>query len=225
MIKFIEIAGSLIYIALIVYMGFYIYRNSKGKTDHSFFAAMILVLAISESVYIMPRIYAVLTTGIENNLKLLGWAKIIQFIGLSLFLIMFIQLSRLRFNIKRTAPVNKLLYGIMLLRIVIGLLPQNGWFDTTFIRTFLILRTVVLAFYIFALSTTIYVHSIKPYNRSMLPIIAVLIPLFAFIEPQFLNSADRWLTFFMVVLRGLLLLGIVAFYYKEVRKDNELSRY
>ncbi|MDY0235660.1 MAG: hypothetical protein RBR71_06505 [Gudongella sp.] len=225
MITFIEIVGSLIYLALILYMGFYIDRNNKGESDHAFFGLMTMVLAISESAYIIPRSYAILTTGVENNLKLLGWAKLVQFIGLSLFFIMFIHLYRLRFNIKRSPSVNKLLYGIMLFRIVIGVLPQNNWFDITFDRTFLIVRTVILALYIFALSTTIYMHSIKPHNRSLLPIIAVLIPLFAFIEPQFLNPVNIWLNFFIVILRGLILLGIVAFYYKEVRKEDELSRF
>ena len=225
MIKFMEITGSLIYIALIVYMGLYINVKSKGESDQTFFSLMAIVLAISESAYIIPRIYSVLTTGIENKLRLLGWAKIAQFLGLSLFFIMFIHLYKLRFHLKRSPSVDKLLYALMTFRIIIGLLPQNNWFDISINRTFLLLRTIILGLYLFILLTTICMHSIKSNEKSLLPIIGVLIPIFVFIEPQFLNPSNKWLNLLIVVLRALLFIGIVVFYYKEVRKDNELSRF
>ena len=223
--KILEPLGFLVYIVILLYMGIYIYRNHNGNRVHMAFASLAMTLAIGESIYFVSRIYALITTGLEDNLKLLGWGRIGHLIVMTLFFSMLIDLNKECFGLRKRVPLDKLLYGLLIFRVVIGIFPQNGHFQLQPDRTFLMLRTVPLIAYLAIVAVVIIICSWKR-GASGMPLLAViLVPLGFIVEPDLIeNSSYLWLVIKSVI-RSLLLLGIVFIGYKEVRKANELSRF
>ncbi|MGM0396952.1 MAG: hypothetical protein ACQEP4_07840 [Bacillota bacterium] len=223
--KVIEPLGFLIYIILLLYMGVYIYRNHKCNKVHMIFGSMALTLAIGEALYIIPRTYALLTTGLEDNLTLLGWGRIGHMIVITLFFSMLIDLKRESFELRKKVPLDKFLYGLLLFRVVLGIFPQNGHFQLEPDRTFLILRTIPLIAYLGIIALVIITLSIKRGNMNMTLLALVLLPIGVLVEPEFIQTTAYWQLIIKAALRGLLLLGIVFIGFKDVRRANELSRF
>lgn len=223
--KVIEPLGFLIYMTLLLYMGIYIYRNHYGTKVHMVFGSMAITLAIAESIYFIPRIYGLITTGLEENLLLLGWGRIGHLLVITLFFSMFIDLKKESFGIKKKIPLDKLLYGLLIFRVAIGLLPQNQYFQLEGNRTFLLLRTVPLIVYLLIIALVIVLYSLKKGEKDMVAIAIMLIPLGFLVNPNFVKVSNYSELAIKAVIRCLLLLGIVFIGFKEVRKSNELKRF
>lgn len=223
--KILEPLGFLVYIAILIYMGIYIYRNHNGNKVHMAFGSLAVTLAIGESIYFLPRIYALITTGLEDNINLIGWGRLGHLIVMTLFFSMLIDLNKECFGLRKKVPLDKLLYGLLVFRVVIGIFPQNGHFQLQPDRTFLFLRTVPLVAYLVVVAIVIIICSWKKGSNGM-PLLAImLLPLGLVIEPELFESSSYLVLVAKSALRALLLLGIVFIGFKQVRKANELSRY
>lgn len=223
--KILEPLGFLVYIVILLYMGIYIYRNHNGNRVHMAFGSLGMTLAIGESIYFIPRIYALITTGFEENLTLLGWGRIGHLIVMTLFFSMLIDLNKECFGLRKKVPLDKVLYGLLVFRVVIGVFPQNGHFQLQPDRTFLLLRTIPLIAYLIIVAIVIIICS---WNRGTpgMPLLAfMLIPLGFIVEPEFIGNSSYVMLAIKSVIRALLLLGIVFIGFREVRKANELSRF
>jgi len=223
--KIIEPLGFLVYMVILIYMGIYIYRNHNGNRVHMAFGSLAITLAIGESIYLIPRIYALITTGLEENLMLLGWGRIGHLVVMTLFFSMLIDLNKECFGLRRKVPLDKLLYGLLVFRVVIGVFPQNGHFQLEPNRTFLLIRTIPLIAYLIIVAIVIIICSWNRGVRGMPLLAMMLVPLGFTVEPELIENSSYIMLLMKSVVRGLLLLGIVFIGYKEVRKANELSRY
>ena len=223
--KILEPLGFLIYIVILLYMGIYIYRNHSGNRVHIAFGSLAITLAIAEGIYFIPRIYALITTGLEENLRLLGWGRIGHLIVMTLFFSMLIDLNKECFGLRRKVPLDKLLYGLLVFRVIIGIFPQNGHFQLQPDRTFLLLRTIPLIAYLIIVAIVMIICS---WNRGAtgMPLIAVmLVPLGFIVELELIENSSYIILAIKSVIRAMLLLGIVFIGFKQVRKANELSRF
>ncbi len=223
--KIIEPLGFLIYLVIIIYMGVYIYRNHNENRVHMAFGSMALTLAIGEMLYLIPRIYSLITTGLEDNLRLLGWGRIGHMIVLTLFFSMLIDLSKECFRLRKKVPLDKLLYGLLIFRVVIGIFPQNAHFQLEPDRTFLMLRTVPLIVYLVIVALVVILCSWNKRSKGMMLLAIILVPLGFVIEPEFIQTSSYLELAIKSVIRALLLLLILFIGFKQVRNANELSRF
>jgi hypothetical protein len=225
MVKLLEAAGFALYLITILYIGTYISRNNTGNKSHLVFGYLAFILAMAESLYFIPRLYGLLTDGLENHLRILGFGRIGQMLILTLFFLMLTDLVKVRFNLKRKLPMDKLLLALLLFRAVIGLFPQNQWFQLVPDSTFIFLRYIPLVLYVLFLTMTILAHSLKKNDPSFVVISILLLILLMFVEPSIWSIEKIWLTYIMASARGILFVTILFIGFREVRKDNELSRY
>lgn len=99
-------------------------EQTKGAKK---FGLMALILAGGDSFHLLPRVLSHLTPdGFIRYAALLSWGKLITAITMTIFYLLFFSYYQDRTGDQAPAK-KKLLYGLALIRLLLLLLPQNGW--------------------------------------------------------------------------------------------------
>lgn len=88
---------------------------------------MAALLGAGDSFHLIPRAYALWTTGLEANAASLGIGKFITSITMTIFYLILYYIWRERNEIKDHAGLTKVMWALSLIRIALCLLPQNQW--------------------------------------------------------------------------------------------------
>lgn len=88
---------------------------------------MAALLGAGDSFHLVPRSYALWTTGLEANAAALGVGKLITSITMTLFYLILYYVWRERYQIKERKGLTAVMWALSVLRIVLCLLPQNQW--------------------------------------------------------------------------------------------------
>ncbi len=116
----------------VFYLGFAIITGLtmliKGKSPlvrkAGFMAAL---LGGGDSFHLVPRVYALWTTGLEDNAAALGIGKFITSITMTIFYLILYYIWRERYHIKDRSGLTVTMWGLSVIRIGLCLLPQNQW--------------------------------------------------------------------------------------------------
>lgn len=93
------------------------------------FGRMAVVLGVGDSFHLIPRMYALWTTGLEANAAFLGAGKLITSITMTIFYFILYYIWRERYGIKERKNITVIMWVLTIARIVLCLLPQNDWFS------------------------------------------------------------------------------------------------
>lgn len=88
---------------------------------------MAALLGAGDSFHLVPRSYALWTTGLEANAAALGVGKLITSITMTLFYLILYYVWRERYQIKERKGLTAAMWALSVLRIALCLLPQNQW--------------------------------------------------------------------------------------------------
>lgn len=126
--KYGESTFDILYLLFAIISGIYMLIKAKDKTGKAMGLAA-LILGLGDSFHLVPR---VLNYFINSDFSTtLGVGKLVTSVTMTIFyIIMFyiwIVLYKEKYNVKLSVVVTIL----ALLRIIICLFPQNGWFDNT----------------------------------------------------------------------------------------------
>lgn len=88
---------------------------------------MAALLGAGDSFHLVPRSYALWTTGLEANAAALGVGKLITSITMTLFYLILYYVWRERYQIKERKGLTAVMCALSVLRIALCLLPQNQW--------------------------------------------------------------------------------------------------
>lgn len=88
---------------------------------------MAALLGAGDSFHLVPRSYALWTTGLEANAAALGIGKLITSITMTIFYMILYYIWRERYEIKDRKNLTTVMWILALLRIGLCLLPQNQW--------------------------------------------------------------------------------------------------
>ena len=117
---------DIIYLLFVTGMGIYLITKSKDK-DSKMFGIMAVVLGAGDAFHLIPRIFALNTaSGFVVYQSALGIGKAITSITMTLFYILLYYIFIERYNIKNKT-LDMGMWGLAIIRIVLGLLPQNQW--------------------------------------------------------------------------------------------------
>ncbi len=171
----IESLLSISFIAIILYIGYVIY-SSDFRSDYLYIAYSAFAIAISYSIYLIPRLLGMLIN--SNNMKaLLGYTLMFKEIIITLFLLYLLNFLCTRYSFKRKT-LNNTMYGLAALRIVLLLLPYNNWATT---RSVLFTTLSVLPFlFSGTLLVLLYRQKSIKYRDESLSFFWVVIALFVF---------------------------------------------
>lgn len=122
-----ETAFDIVYLVTVLTLGIMMIVKSNGKKQYFLFGIMAVVLGAGDSFHLVPRAIALCTTGLESYTVALGVGKFITSITMTIFYILLYYVWRLRYQVEGKNHLTFLVYILALARIVLCLMPQNGW--------------------------------------------------------------------------------------------------
>jgi hypothetical protein len=116
-----------VYLIMVITMGITIILKSKGNKQYLLFGIMAVTLGAGDSFHLIPRAYALSTTGLDNFVIALGIGKFITSITMTIFYVLLYYVWRLRYNVKDNHGLTITMYALAALRIILCIFPQNAW--------------------------------------------------------------------------------------------------
>jgi len=222
--KIFEPIIHIIYLTFIFLMSNYMFRHSAGNKFYKIYGTLALLLGIGDGAYIIPRMYSILTTGIEDNLKIIGLGRMANAIIITIFFLVLYDAYNERYSKKNCIGLNRIFYILGIGRIIVSLLPWNKWFELIPSSTFALLRFIPLFIMGLLLILLMYLHS-KRYKDSSFKIISIATFIaIIFIEPR-IFSEESSIVLIFTILRTISLTTIILVGFRELRDKNVLSRY
>lgn len=104
---------------------------TKGRENKQFklFGLMAVLLGTGDAFHLIPRSYALLTTGLEANAAALGIGKFITSITMTIFYVILYYIWRQRYNIEGRNRLTFSIYALSIIRIALCFFPQNDWLN------------------------------------------------------------------------------------------------
>lgn len=106
---------------------------------------MAALLGAGDSFHLIPRAYALWTTGLEANAAALGIGKFITSITMTVFYLILYDIWRERYQIEGRKNLTAVMWILAALRIALCLLPQNQWLSYRQPLLFGVLRNLPFA--------------------------------------------------------------------------------
>lgn len=122
-----ETLFDVVYLVLVITVGIKMIRQSKGDRQYRLFGIMAVTLGCGDAFHLVPRAYALCTTGLENYTVALGIGKFITSITMTVFYILLYYVWRTRYKIEGKKEITIAVYLMAALRIILCLFPQNAW--------------------------------------------------------------------------------------------------
>jgi hypothetical protein len=117
------------YLATVIILGLTMIRKGKENNYYKLFGYMSLILGLGDAFHLVPRVYALFTTGPEANATSLGVGKLITSITMTIFYVILFEIWKLRFKVKGGQVLTISIYSLAAIRILLCLFPQNDWFN------------------------------------------------------------------------------------------------
>ena len=123
----VETLFDTVYLISVITIGILMIRKSKGNRQFTMFGIMAVLLGSGDAFHLVPRAFALCTTGLENYTVQLGLGKWITSVTMTIFYVVLYHIWRERYNIKGHKAVTAAIYGLAGLRIILCMMPQNNW--------------------------------------------------------------------------------------------------
>ncbi len=179
-----ELLFDAAYLIFALTVGMYLIVKGKSRF-FKMFGIMAVVLSSGDSFHLVPRVYALLTTGLEANAFALGLGKLITSITMTGFYVI------LYFILESVwQPENKLkllsrisLFVLAALRIILCAFPQNDWFSYEGNLLWGILRNIPFAVIGIGIIAICFLIARKTKDKSYLIMAVMVILSFGFYIP------------------------------------------
>jgi hypothetical protein len=125
--KYFEPIFHVFYLVSVFYMSIRMISTGKNNKLVKLFGLMGFTLGFGDSFHLMPRIYALLTNGLEAHAAALGIGKLITSITMTVFYLLLIRIWEIRFDIKDDKEIRAFAGTLAVARIILCLMPQNQW--------------------------------------------------------------------------------------------------
>lgn len=99
----------------------------NGNRQYRLFGVMAIVLGAGDAFHLIPRAWALCTTGLDDYIVPLGMGKLITSITMTVFYILLYYVWRIRYNVEGQNGITVVVYLLSVLRIILCLFPQNQW--------------------------------------------------------------------------------------------------
>ena len=123
----VETLFDAVYLISVITIGIMMIAGCKGNKQYRLFGIMAVVLGAGDAFHLVPRAFALCTTGLENFTAALGMGKFITSITMTIFYILLYYVWRIRYHVKDQNGITLAVYGLSIARIVLCLFPQNQW--------------------------------------------------------------------------------------------------
>ncbi len=118
---------DILYLITVITLGITMIRKSNGNAQFKLFGIMAVVLGCGDAFHLVPRVYAMWTTGMEANAAALGFGQFITSITMTVFYCILYNVYVKRYDIKDDARMKAVIYGLAIIRVILCFMPQNDW--------------------------------------------------------------------------------------------------
>ena len=122
-----ETLFDVLYLVSVLTVGIIMLRHHSGRSLVKKFGIMAVVLGAGDAFHLIPRAYALWTTGMEANAAALGIGKLITSITMTVFYIILYYIWRERYAVAGRKGLTITIWSLAVARIALCLLPQNDW--------------------------------------------------------------------------------------------------
>lgn len=123
----VETLFDTVYLVSVILIGITMIVKCGGNRQYRLFGIMAVVLGAGDSFHLVPRAFALCTTGLDNFTIALGMGKFITSITMTIFYILLYYVWRIRYSIRGQHGTTAAVYLLSVSRIIISLFPQNQW--------------------------------------------------------------------------------------------------
>ena len=122
-----ETLFDIVYLVSVITLGVLMIHGCKGERQFRLFGWMAVVLGAGDAFHLIPRAFALCTTGLENYTAALGLGKRITSITMTVFYVLLYYVWRQRYQVQGQNGLTAAVYVLAGLRIVLCMMPQNRW--------------------------------------------------------------------------------------------------
>ena len=141
----VETLFDAVYLISVITIGILMIRKSKGNRQFTMFGIMAVLLGSGDAFHLVPRAFALCTTGLENFTVQLGLGKWITSVTMTIFYVILYYIWRERYQIKGHNATTAAIYLLAGLRIVLCMMPQNEWLSAETPLSWGIYRNIPIA--------------------------------------------------------------------------------
>ena len=122
-----ETAFDAVYLVSVITIGVLMIKGSNGGSQFRLFGLMAVVLGCGDAFHLVPRAYALCTTGLENYAAALGLGKWITSVTMTVFYVLLYYVWRRRYKIEGRRDLTAAVYLLAAVRVGLCMFPQNQW--------------------------------------------------------------------------------------------------
>lgn len=222
-----ELLFDAAYLVFALAVGIYLIVKGKSKF-FKLFGVMAVVLSSGDSFHLIPRVYALLTTGLEANAFALGLGKLITSITMTIFyVILYFILEGVWQPDKKLKLASRIvLFALTALRIILCMFPQNDWFSYEGNLLWGILRNIPFALIGIGVIIICFMIANKSKDKSYNVMALMVILSFGFYIPVVLFADIVPIIGILMIPKTLAYVGIVVIglmKHKKAIKETQIS--
>lgn len=122
-----ETLFDVVYLTLVITIGIRMIVKGRGEKQYFLFGVMAVILGTGDAFHLIPRAYALCTTGLENFTAALGIGKLVTSITMTVFYVLLYYIWRIRYRVQDRNALTVCICLLAAARIILCLFPQNGW--------------------------------------------------------------------------------------------------
>ncbi|MCI1722894.1 MAG: hypothetical protein LKM41_08810 [Lachnospiraceae bacterium] len=122
-----ETGFDVIYLTAVICLGILMIRGSRGRKQYLLYGIMAVTLGCGDAFHLVPRAIALCTTGLASWTAVLGTGKLITSVTMTVFYVLLYYVWRLRYQVSGKSGITAAVWILSISRIVLCLMPQNGW--------------------------------------------------------------------------------------------------
>ncbi len=158
-----ETIFDIIYLTTVITIGIMMIKKGGKVKQYLLFGIMAVTLGVGDAFHLVPRAYALCTTGLNSYAAALGIGKLITSITMTFFYVLLYHVYRLRYGIQGKNGLTAAVYGLAAVRILLCALPQNAWTSANAPLSFSIYRNIPFAL-LGILVIVLFYRSAKEHN-------------------------------------------------------------
>ena len=122
-----ETLFDIIYLTTVITLGVLMLRRAGGRRGVRLFGVMAVVLGCGDAFHLVPRAWALCTTGLEAHAAALGFGKFVTSLTMTVFYVLLYHVWRERYQVRGRGALTGAVYALAAARVLLCLCPQNQW--------------------------------------------------------------------------------------------------
>lgn len=129
--ELVEIGFDLLYLLFALASGGILLLLSGGSVAASLYGILVLTLGFGDAFHLVPRVLGLATGTMEARSRALGFGKLVTSVTMTVFYVMLYYVWQALYRPMPPVWLTVLVLALAGVRIVLCLLPGNGWFSET----------------------------------------------------------------------------------------------